>query len=58
MDLRKRVITACDEAKAIVQVSKQFNMSTSFVEKLQQRRRENGTLEPPTVADANPGYFP
>lgn len=46
MDLRKRVIEACDEGQTIAQVSKRFRVSTSFVEKLQQRRRESGTLEP------------
>jgi transposase len=46
MDLRKRVIEAWDEGQTIAQVSKQFRVSTSFVEKLQQRRRESGTLEP------------
>jgi transposase len=44
MDLRKRVIEACDEGQTIAQVSKRFRVSTSFVEKLQQRRRESGTL--------------
>jgi transposase len=46
MDLRKRVIEACDEGQTIAQVSKRFRVSTSFVEKLQQRRRESGTLAP------------
>jgi transposase len=46
MDLRKRVIEACDQGQTIAQVAKRFAVSTSFVEKLQQRRREHGTLEP------------
>jgi transposase len=46
MDLRKRVIEACDQGQTLAQVAKRFAVSTSFVEKLQQRRRESGTLEP------------
>jgi transposase len=46
MDLRKRVIEASDEGQTIDQVAKRFRVSASFVEKLQQRRRERGTLEP------------
>jgi transposase len=46
MDLRKRVIEACDEGQTIAQVAERFRVSTSFVEKLQQRRRESGTLAP------------
>ncbi|MGZ8161230.1 MAG: helix-turn-helix domain-containing protein [Methylobacter sp.] len=46
MDLRKRVIEACDQGQPIPQVAKRFTVSESFVEKLQQRRRESGTLEP------------
>ncbi|MDD5463332.1 MAG: hypothetical protein PHG00_17220 [Methylococcales bacterium] len=46
MDLRKRVIEACDEGQTIAQVVERFRVSTSFVEKLQQRRRESGTWVP------------
>ena len=46
MDLRKRVIEACDEGQTIAQVAERFAVSLSFIEKLQQRRRESGTLEP------------
>lgn len=46
MDLRKRVIEACEQGQTIAQVAERFAVSTSFVEKLQQRRRESGTLEP------------
>jgi transposase len=46
MDLRKRVIEACDQGQTIAQVAERFAVSTSFVEKLQQRRRESGTLDP------------
>lgn len=46
MDLRKRVIEARDQGQTLVEVAKRFAVSTSFVEKLQQQRRERGTLEP------------
>lgn len=46
MDLRKRVIEACDEGQTIAQVTERFKVSASFVNKLRQRRRERSTLEP------------
>lgn len=46
MDLRKRVVEACDEGQTLAQVAKRFKVSPSFVEKLQQRRRQRCTLEP------------
>lgn len=46
MDLRKRVIGACDQGETIAQVAQRFAVSTSFVNQLQRRRRERGTLEP------------
>lgn len=46
MELRKRVIEACDQGQPIAQVAKRFTVSESFVEKLPQRRRESGTREP------------
>jgi transposase len=45
MDLRKRVIEACDAGQTIAQVAQRFAVSTSFVNQLRQRRRESGTLE-------------
>jgi transposase len=46
MDLRKRVIEACDQGETIVQVAKRFAVSPSFVNQLLRRRRERNTLEP------------
>jgi transposase len=46
MDLRKRVIEACEQGQTIAQAAQRFTVSTSFIEKLQQRRRESGTLDP------------
>jgi transposase len=54
LDLRKLVIEACDEGQTIAQVSKRFRVSTSFVEKLQQRRRESSTLTPQTPRRRTP----
>ncbi|MBL1264070.1 helix-turn-helix domain-containing protein [Candidatus Methylomicrobium oryzae] len=46
MDLRKRVIEACDEGQTIAQVAERFKVSASFVNQLRQRRRQRSTLEP------------
>jgi transposase len=46
MDWRKRVIEACDQGETSAQVARRFAVSLSFIDKLQQRRREHGTLEP------------
>jgi transposase len=46
MGLRKRVIEACDEGQTIALVGERFKVSASMVYKLQQRRREQGTLGP------------
>jgi transposase len=48
MGLRKRVIEACNEGQTIALVGERFRVSASLVNKLQQRRREWGTLEPKT----------
>lgn len=45
MDLRKRVIEAREEGQTTAQLAERFKVSPSFVEKLQQRLRESGTLE-------------
>jgi transposase len=45
MDLRKRVIAACDEGQTIAQVAQRFKVSASFVNQLRQRRK-CGTLDP------------
>jgi transposase len=45
MDLRKRVIEAREEGQTTAPLAERFKVSPSFVEKLQQRLRESGTLE-------------
>ena len=43
-DLRERVIAACDQGERAAAVAKRDGVSESFIEKLQQRRREAGTV--------------
>lgn len=45
LDLRERVAAACAKPKSrIAQVSAQFNVSTSFIDKLLRRQRTTGSL--------------
>jgi transposase len=46
MDLRERVMDACHRGKTLAQVSEQYAVSESFVEKLKRRFRDCATLEP------------
>lgn len=47
MDLRKRVIRACDEKLGPQpQIAKIFGVSVSFITKLLRRRRETGSIAP------------
>lgn len=46
MDFRQRIAQARDEGQTIAQIAKRFSVSPSFVEKLLQRQREQGTLAP------------
>jgi transposase len=46
MDLRKRVLAACDAGHGTAQVAKSFDVSPSWVRRLKQRRRELGTIAP------------
>ena len=46
LDLRKRVLAACDAGHGTKEVAKQFGVSPSWVRRLKQRRRELGTIEP------------
>ena len=51
MDLRERVAAAIDEGEGSErQIAKRFRVSVSFVTRLLQRRRDAGTLAPPTAA--------
>jgi len=46
LDLRKRVLAACDAGHGTKQVAETFGVSPSWVRRLKQRRRELGTIEP------------
>lgn len=46
MDLRKRVVRACDRGLSATEVAAQFDVSLAWVYRLVQRRRETGSIEP------------
>ena len=47
MDLRERVVAACDEGGATrEQIAARFSVSVPWVRKLLRRRRETGSIEP------------
>ena len=45
LDLRKRVIADCDAGMRTVEVAEKYDVSTSWVRSLKQRRRETGSIE-------------
>ena len=46
LDLRERVLAACDAGHGTKQVAEVFDVSPAWVRRLKQRRRELGTIEP------------
>jgi transposase len=46
LDLRKRVLAACDAGHGTKEVAALFDVSPAWVRRLKQRRRERGTIEP------------
>ena len=46
LDLRKRVLGACDAGKGTKEVARLFDVSPAWVRRLKQRRRELNTIEP------------
>ena len=45
MDLRRRVIQACDEkAGTLAEIAERFSVSVSWITKLKRRRRETGSV--------------
>jgi len=47
MDLRERVVPACDEKRGSRQhIAKLYGVSTAWIRRLLQRRRERGTIAP------------
>ena len=46
LDLRKRVVHACDSGMPAAAVAARFDVSVAWVYRLVQRRRETGTIAP------------
>jgi transposase len=46
MDLRERVLAACDAGEGTAAVAARFAVSPSWVRRLKQRRREDGRVAP------------
>jgi transposase len=46
MDLRERVLAACDAGQSNDAVARTFHVSTAWVRRLKQRRRETGSYAP------------
>jgi len=46
LDLRKRVLAACDAGKGTKEVARLFEVSPAWVRRLKQRRRELNTIQP------------
>jgi transposase len=46
MDLRKRVLAACDGGKQTKEVAQLFSVSPAWIRRLKQRRREDGSIAP------------
>ena len=54
LDLRKRVLAACDAGQPTKKVAQQFDVSPAWVRRLKQRRREDGSIEPRPIPGARP----
>jgi transposase len=46
LDLRERVLAACDEGMGTAEAAEAFSVSPSWVRKLKQQRRETGSIAP------------
>ena len=46
MDLRERVIDACDSGIGTNEIAETFSVSTAWIRRLKQRRRDTGQLGP------------
>jgi transposase len=59
LDLRKRVLGACDAGKGTKEVARLFEVSPAWVRRLKQRRRELNTISPlPRKNGPNPKLTP
>lgn len=60
MDLRDRVVTACDEGDLLrEEIAEEFDVSTAWIRRLLQRRRETGDYSPKkTKRGRKPAFSP
>ena len=56
-DFRKRVLALCDSGRGTHEVARVFGVSESWVRRLKQRRREDGTVEPRPSGGRRYGHF-
>ena len=54
LDLRTRVLAACDAGKKTKQVAELFSVSSAWVRRLKQRRREDGSIAPRPIPGGKP----
>ena len=54
LDLRTRVLDACDGGMRTKQVAKRFAVSPAWVRRMKQRRRENGSIAPRPIPGGKP----
>ncbi|MEK6676106.1 MAG: helix-turn-helix domain-containing protein, partial [Planctomycetota bacterium] len=57
MDLRKRVLAMCDAGRTTREVAGVFEVSESWVRRLKQRRREDGSIGPRPAGGRRFGHF-
>jgi transposase len=58
MDLRERVVAACDEGvDTRAEIAERFSVSESWVRRLSQRRRESGSIAPRPRGGGQPPAF-
>jgi transposase len=57
MDLRRRVLAMCDSGRSTREVSRILEVSESWVRRLKQRRREDGTIGPRPSGGRRRGHF-
>lgn len=57
LDLRKKVLAACDRGEGTKYVAERFGVSESWVRRLKQRRRENGEIAPRSPGGDRRGKF-
>jgi transposase len=57
MDLRRRVLALCDAGRSTREVSQVLGVSESWVRRLKQRRREDGSVSPRPSGGRRYGHF-